>query len=149
MIVSWCQVKEIVADMQWENAQEQAFSQSKEAVLTVLWFGIFLIYSVLRYFSANSRKGSFCLLRLADFCIMTILKNPKEGGGKKVNLRYSFLLSLLPCSKWYLILFLSLFRIKAVIIHFLCCDNPLPKCPGSIIWLWCLDSYHITPTKQQ
>lgn len=97
----------------------------------LIW--IFLIYSVFRYFNANSRKGSFCPFRLADFCSVPTLKNPKEGGGKRVNLRYSFFLSLLPCSKLYLILFLSLFRIKAVIIHFLCCDNPFPKCPGSII----------------
>lgn len=97
----------------------------------LIW--IFLIYSAFRYFSANSRKGSFCLFRLAGFYSVPTLKNPKEGAGENVKLRYSFLLSLLPCSKLYLILFLSLFRIKAVIIHFLCCDNPFPKCPGSII----------------
>lgn len=149
-LVAWYQVKEVAARYGMGKCSGIGHPSSIQPTqggcfnCPLIWYS-FNLFPVFRYFSANSRERQFLSFQIGRFLWHSYVGTSKRGGGGG-NLRYSLLLSPLPCSKWDS---LPLFRIKAVIIHFLCCDNPLPKCPGSIIWLRCLDSYHIIPTKQQ
>lgn len=104
------------------------------------YFDLFYLFSGISEQIVGKSSSSF---QTCTFLWLSYLGKFKR---KKKNSWVYSISSSPPHSKWHNLL---LFGIRTVVIHFLCCGNTLPKCPGSIIWLCCLDSYRIAPIKQQ